>query len=471
MEDESQIDWKKSCLEWKEKCLEWERRYYDLLKRFEALEAEVKQLREQLATNSKNSSKPPSQDPFRSKRASKPSGRKQGGQPGHPGHHRSVVSPDQVAKTVDLFPSSCPNCASVAFGSQAIAIECRQVFELPEINPDVTQYNIHTCRCEKCGKHVRAEVPLEAERGFGPRLMGFLTMLAGESHLSKRKVCSITGYLGLKISLGGLCNIHKLATALLEKPFEEIKKVVLSAGNVNADETSWSLRSKRCWVWTGASPSGTFFQIDPSRSQEAFERIFGGFKNTLTSDRYGAYNSYEGQKQACLAHILRDFTKMSERSGADGAIGRILLEELKAVFGHWKKFKGLELTRAELQKAAKSHIEHIKDALSIGASAEQIGTKSQALSCDLLHRFSTLWLFLEQDGVEPTNNLAERGLRPLVIARKLSNGSQSEWGIKFNERTMTVVCTLKQQVRNVFDYLTRVFCARLEKGPSPPVFG
>jgi len=117
-----------------------------------------------------------------------------------------------------------------------------------------------------------------------------------------------------------------------------------------------------------------------------------------------------------------------------------------------------------------NHIQNINDALTVGAGAEQIGSKSQALCCGLLDRFATLWTFLEQEGVEPTNNLAERGLRPFVIARKLSNGSQSEWGIKYSERIMTVVCTLKQRAGNVFEYLTRVFYSRLEKGPAPPVF-
>jgi transposase len=457
MEDDSQINWKE--------------RYFDLLKRFEALEAEVKRLREQLGTNSKNSSTPPSQDPYRPKKPSNPSGRNQGGQPGHPGHSRVLVPSDQVTKMINLFPLSCPNCSCTKLDSQPISIEHRQVIELPEIKPDVTQYNIHTCRCKNCKKHIRADVPIEAERGFGPRLMGFLTMLGGEGHLSKRKICSITSYLGIKISLGGLANVHKLAAELLKKPFEEIKEVVLSEDNVNGDETSWSLRGKRHWIWTGASSRATFFQIDPARSQEAFKRVFDGFKNTLTSDRYGAYNLYKGKKQACLAHILRDFTKMSERSGADGAIGRILFEELKEIFDHWKKFKNAEIARLELQEVVKSHIENINDALSVGAGAEQIGSKSQAFCCDLLNRFATLWTFLEQEGVEPTNNLAERGLRPFVIARKLSNGSQSEWGIKYSERLMTVICTLKQQAGNVFEYLTQMFCSRLEKGPAPPVFG
>lgn len=456
MEDESQINWKE--------------RYFELLKRFEALEAEVRQLREQLNTNSKNSSKPPSQDPFRS-RSSKPSGRKPGGQPGHPGHRRSLIPIDQVAKIVDLFPQSCPNCSNTEFAEEAVCIESRQVIELPEIKPDVTQYNIHTCCCEKCGKHVRADVLIEAERGFGSRLMGFLTMLSGEGHLSKRKICSVTSHLGIKLSLGGLCNIHKLAAVLLQKPFEEVKEIVLAEENVNGDETGWFLRGKRCWVWTGATPKATFFQIDLSRSQEAFKRVFGGFANTLTSDRYGAYNLHVGKKQACLAHILRDFTKMSERNGADGAIGRILLEQMKEIFENWHQFKCGELTRQRLQTQTKKSIEGIKTALSIGACAEQIGSKSQALCSDLLNRFSTLWFFLEQEGVEPTNNLAERGLRPFVIVRKLSNGSQSDWGIKFSERIMTIVCTLKQHAKNVFDYLKELFFAHLSKGSAPPIFG
>lgn len=176
---------------------------------------------------------------------------------------------------------------------------------------------------------------------------------------------------------------------------------------MNGDETSWSLRGKRQWAWTGASSRATFFQIDPASSQEAFKRVFGGFKNTLTTDRYGAYNLYEGKKQVCLAHILSDFTKMSERSDADGAIGRVLLAALKEIFAYWKKFKNAEVIRLELQELAKIHIENIKNSLSIGACAEQIGSKSQALCCDLLNRFTALWTFLEQEGVEPTNNLAK----------------------------------------------------------------
>jgi len=243
--------------------------------------------------------------------------------------------------------------------------------------------------------------------------------------------------------------------------------VVLAAKNVNADETGWYLRSRRCWIWTGASPTATFFQIHSSRSREAFQRTFGTFNQILTSDRYGAYNQYTGEKQVCLAHLLRDFTKMSERVGAEGAIGRILLGELKEIFGHWKKFKHQEISRFQLQEKVRVHIENLQDALTVGAGAAQISSKGQALCYDLLDRFSTLWTFVQQEGVEPTNNLAERGLRPLVIVRKLSHGSQSEWGAQFTERLMSVVCTLRQQARNVFSYLTQLFLAYFGKDKAP----
>jgi transposase len=245
---------------------------------------------------------------------------------------------------------------------------------------------------------------------------------------------------------------------------------VLQSPNVNGDESGWYLKHKRCWIWIGATPKATFFKIDPSRSQEAFKRIFSGFKNTLTTDRYGGYNCYDGNKQACLAHIDRDFDKVAERHGVDGAIGRILSGELKLIFALWFEFKNTVLTREEMQLKAQVHIENIKTTLTVSASAEGVGNKTAAFSFDLLNRFPTLWLFLYEEGVEPTNNLAERGLRPAVIFRKLSGGSQSEWGTCFIERLLTITCTLRQRAGNVFEYLSESFEAHIRGSRAPPIF-
>lgn len=470
MEKESQINWKEHYQQLLEKIAVLEARIATLEAENLALKAENRDLREKLNISSGNSSKPPSQDPFRKTRNNTPSGKKPGGQPGHEGHKRKTYPPEEVTKTVDLKPVSCPNCSKGQFDKMPVSIDLRQVIELPEMPPEIIQYNIHTCRCVHCGKHVRADVPKEAERGFGPRLMGFVTMLTGEGHVTKRKICTLMGHLGLKISLGALCNIHKLASIVLAEPSQAIHKHVMEQEHVNGDESGWRLRRKRCWIWIGATRTATVFKIDPSRSHEAFKRIFCNFNGTLTTDRHGAYNNYEGSKQTCLAHIKRDFEKVSERPEIDGSCGHILQEQLGFVFKFWAEFKKGSIVRTALQAKAEELIENIKVTLMFAAQNAQ-NPKTVAFACNILDRFPTLWTFLYQEGVEPTNNLAERGLRPAVIFRKISGGSQCEWGLCFIERLMTVVCTLKQQTRNVFEYLTEVFRSRLEKGPAPPVLG
>ena len=310
------------------------------------------------------------------------------------------------------------------------------------------------------------DAPKEAERGFGPRLMGFVTMLTGEGHLTKRKICSITARLGLKIPLGALCNIHRLAGNLLQAPAEAIQQFVLRQEKLNADESGWRILKKRCWIWVGATSKATFFKIDLSRSSQAYRRIFGSYCGILTTDRHGAYNEHTGSKQSCLAHIDRHFEKMSERPGIDGSFGQLPESQLDLIFGLWGEFKQGVFSRPILQEKANEHIENIKAAL-IFTAREAKNSKSTALAYDLLGRFPTLWTFLFVDGVEPTNNLAERCLRPVVIFRKLSGGNQSDWGARFTERLMTVVCTLKQNAMNTFTFLTEVFAA-YQKARLPP---
>ena len=164
------------------------------------LRAEILDLKDKLNTNSSNSSQSPSQDPFRKRgKSNKASGRKQGAQKGHRGHSRDLIPPEQVQTVHNLKPNTCPDYQSNCFDDEILGTDVRQVVELPEMPPEVTQYNIHTCRCSSCGKHVKASVPNEAKYGFGPRLMGFITSLSGEFRLSKRQVVALVGKIGIKI--------------------------------------------------------------------------------------------------------------------------------------------------------------------------------------------------------------------------------------------------------------------------------
>lgn len=256
----------------------------------QAFIAEIKELKEKLNTNSSNSSKPPSQDPFRKPRKNKPKGQKRGAQKGHKGHSRKLISLDKVQTLHDLKPDACPNCRSNSFDSEIVRTEVRQVIELPEAPPDVTQYNIHTCRCSCCGKHVKADIPKETQYGFGPRLMGLVTSLSGEFRLSKRQVTALMGKIGIRICSGSVCKIHARASQILKDPYEDIKAHTLKQAHLNADETSWKTLAKKQWLWVGACEDSVFFEIKASRSAQAFREIFGSFKGGLTTDRYNAYN-------------------------------------------------------------------------------------------------------------------------------------------------------------------------------------
>lgn len=435
------------------------------------LRAENRELKDKLNTNSSNSSKPPSQDPFRKRQPKHPTGRKQGAQKGHPGHSRILIPIEQVQTVHDLRPDACPNCRSSNFDSEVLRTEIRQVFELPEISPEVTQYNIHTCRCSHCGRHVRATIPNEAKFGFGPRLMGLVTSLSGEFRLSKRQVTALVGKIGIRICSGSVCKIHARASIILQQPYEDIKKHTLNQRHLNVDETSWKTLRTRRWMWTGCGPDSVFFEIKSRRTAEAFQEVFGAFKGGITTDRHGAYNVHEGSRQLCWSHVDRDFEKISSREGFDRLVGEQLLKCKSTVFDLWHSFKTGQVQREELiDRIEKGPKADMRLWLKAGIVHQDTSTKTKATCGDFFDRFDMLWVFVYQENVEPTNNAAERNLRFGVIWRKLSFGSQSEAGERFIERVMTIAMTLRLRAKNSFEYFAKCFSGFIRGGQSPPIF-
>ena len=436
-----------------------------------ALRAKVQELEEKLNTNSSNSSKSPSQDPYRKRKGKKkPSGKKQGAQKGHQGRTRAIVPAEEVSEFREIHPLLCPDCGGNEFLREPTCTEIRQVTELPEIRPHVIQFNIHTDRCACCSQVVKADIPREAESAFGPRLKGFITLLSGEVGVTKRKIVSLIGYLNIKISVGSVCNIHHLAGKILEGAYETIKEHALEQTALNADETSWYLKGKRQWLWVITGAKSAFFKIDPYRSAEAFQRVFGEGSQTkpLTTDRFGSYNCYQGPRQYCWSHVDRDFAKIEERGDIDGLIGKRLKEEADEVFLYWRYFQEGYLTRFELQTYVETFIVPPLEALMLlGSAGQGLKPKTRGTCKSLLLNFERLWTYLYHEGVEPTNNLAERDLRPSVIQRKLSYGTQSEMGSQFIERILSVVVTFKKQAKNTFQYLADCFQAYSRDAPIP----
>jgi transposase len=247
----------------------------------------------------------------------------------------------------------------------------------------------------------------------------------------------------------------------LEGPYEKIRQFTLNQPHVNGDETSWKIKGKRCWLWIATTPKSVFFNIDPSRSTEAFRRVYGNnFDKLLTTDRYSAYNDHEGERQLCLGHIDRDFEKIEGRGGFDQTVGEYLKKEFDEIFKCWHSYKDGTISHSEMRERIENqHLAGLKVLLEIGASAANVTSKTQNTCDNLLKDFSKMWTFLKHEGVEPTNNLGERDLRHGVLWRKISFGNQSESGKIFVHRMFTIVMTLKKQAQNALDYLVKCFQA------------
>jgi transposase len=291
--------------------------------------------------------------------------------------------------------------------------------------------------------------------------MGFMAILSAEFHAPKRKVVNLLGYLNIRISIGTVCKTQALAGRFLEEPYEKIRQFTLNQPHVNGDETSWKMQGKRCWMWIATTPKSVFFKIDPSRSADAFRRVYGdNFNKLLTTDRYSSYNDHQGERQLCLGHIDRDFEKIEGRSNFDQTVGEYLKTEMDGVFKLWSLFKDGMISHAEMKEKIESqHVTSFKVLLEVGATASNVTSKTQNTCENLLKDFPNMWTFLRHEGVEPTNNLGERDLRHGVLWRKISFGNQSESGKFFVQRMLTVIMTMKKQAQNALDYIVKCFQA------------
>jgi len=434
------------------------------------LQAEVAQLREQLGRNSQNSSKPPSSDapsaPPRPKPA--PSGRKAGGQPGHTGHGRKLVPVEQVNRVLDLKPTQCNDCGALLLGEDAQPVR-HQVTELPRVEPEVTEYRQHTLTCLACGTRTQAECPPEMPSGsFGPRVqatVGYLTGRIGASQRDVEEVMQTVFHTDL--SLGSIPAQEDQVSAALAEPVQAVQTYVQQQPVQNVDETSWREKTKRAWLWINTTSWVTLFLVIATRGAKGAQQVLGTVvKSIVGSDRWSGYNWLDPQqRQLCWAHLKRDFQALVERGGASEWIGRALLEQVEKMFGLWHRVRDGTLSRADFQTAMQPIQTRVGDLLREGAVLACDKTRR---TCENLLKLEVaLWTFVRVEGVEPTNNSAERGLRRAVLWRRRSFGTQSEDGSHFVERVLTAVTTLRQQKRDVLDYLTEA-CAAAIRGDQAP---
>ncbi len=357
--------------------------------------------------------------------------------------------------------------------------------EIPPINPIVVEHRLHQLECSHCGTLTRASLPADVPvRGYGVRVVALVAVLSGLYRHSTRMVQSaMQDIFGITMSLGTVNKLRLEASDAVEEAVLEAKAYVQNSNIVGADETSFSQgnvdgcndRNRQAWLWVAVTPLVTFFQLTLSRCTDAAQNLLGeNFGGILNSDRYSAYNWVDiEQRQLCWAHLKREFIKIYERPGVSSHIGNALVQQLEKLFALWYQVRDGTLSRDEFQQLVAPIRSSIKSCLQEAADYE-IGSQEKTplaktvRTCRQLLKFEpALWLFVTVAGVEPTNNAAERAIRPAVIWRRTSFGSQTQAGSNFVQRMLTVVTTLKSQRRNVLEFMTQAVSAKRQGQPSP----
>ncbi len=434
----------------------------------QSFERRIAELEERLNKDSTNSSKPPSTDPPSLKRRppAPASGRKRGGQPGHQRKARPLVPPEQVRHVIDCKPPQCRWCHQELQGDDPGPIR-HQVAEVPPVLPVVDEYRLHRLTCPRCRTSTCATLPPGVPRGaFGPRLRAILGVLAGGYRLGKRPTRQLASdLLGLTISIGMICRLERQSAAELEAPVEELRQYVREAAVTHIDETSWWQGRDKMGLWTAVTRLVTVFVIAPSRGADVAREILGtDTKKVVISDRLKSY-AWIKRHQFCWAHLNRDFQAMIDRGGESAEVGRLLLGHSVRLFEWWHRVRDGTMARATLRSKVAMMRLSFRGDLRRGVKC---GCAKTAGTCrELLAGEAHLWTFVRVEGVEPTNNDAERALRHGVIYRKTSGGTDSEVGSRFVERMLSVVATCRQQEINVLDFLSRCYQARLDGKAAP----
>jgi transposase len=342
-----------------------------------------------------------------------------------------------------------------------------QVAEVPPVQPTVDEYRLHRLTCPRCRTSTCATLPPGVPQGaFGPRLRAILSVLAGGYRLGKRPIRQLAfDLLGLTISVGMIVRLERQAAAELEAPVEELREYVRETAVAHIDETSWWQGRDKMWLWTAVTRLVTVFTIAPSRGGDVAREILGTEAGKVViSDRLASYGWIK-RRQFCWAHLDRDFQAMIDRGGESAEVGRLLLGHSERLFDWWHRVRDGTMARATLRSKVAMMRFSFREDLRRGVKC---GCARTAGTCrELLAGESHLWTFVRVEGVEPTNNDAERALRHGVIYRKLSGGTDSEAGSRFVERMLSVVATCRQREINVLDYLTRCYQARLDGKAAP----
>jgi transposase len=433
--------------------------------RIAVLESEVAALKK----SPRNSSLPPSTEHPHAKPVPRKgkSGKNPGGQPGHAKHERALIPTADCDDVVPLKPVACRRCGAKLTGHDPAPLR-HQVWELPQIKPIITEYQRHRLTCPGCGESTCGELPPGVPHSqAGPRLVALVALLMGCFKQSKRRVALfLEQVLNQPCSPGWVVKLQDQATAALTPAYDELAKQLPAEQVLGIDESPTKQAKLKSWLWTFVASTYTVFALRTTRAATVLEELLTDtFDGVVNCDRAKMYWNV-GRPQWCWAHLKRDFQALIDHPDHQvKRLGRDLMRPTKELFRHWSRCRDGTITRIGFERLMQPIRTEIDGLLLRGVFSRN--AKLVGMCEPLYDHRDWLWTFLDVEGVEPTNNASERALRPAVIWRKLSFGTQSARGSRFVETILTVVETCHRQSRNSFEYLTAALQAHFADQPSP----
>jgi transposase len=417
-------------------CLDKQRQIDELKDELVRVKARLRYQERTAAEGPFGSSTPSSKVPVKPSSLAERQARRGGGRLGHRGHGRVAVATEGADRVQDLPGSDrCPDCGGVLQGK---GVRERTVLDCQPVRVERIVYRVHRACCPHCHRTVQPVPP-----GVLPKCQygnGLLAHVALQHYLYGATLGQLERQTG--IGVGSLIDAMAQLARWLEGVPERLIREYRQAPVKHADETPWRTDGANGYAWLFATTHLSIFRFRPSRSAAAVREVFGdkALPGVLVVDRYGGDNRVPCRMQYCYAHLLRDLTDLEKDFPDNPEVSRFVAT-LAPLLAAAMSLRGLKLSARQFAKQAKALRQHIQAVVHQPARHPAVRTY-QDIFRDKAHR---LYHWPVNAHVPADNNLAERELRPLVIARKISFGSQGQRGVRTRETLMTVLHTLRKR--------------------------
>ncbi|MBI3600358.1 MAG: IS66 family transposase [Nitrospinae bacterium] len=377
--------------------------------------------------------------------------RKRGGQKGHPGRGRKT--PERVDEVRRIYLETCPDCSSQIERSKNI--EKHTVEDIPPIEvyrAQVIRYERELQWCKKCKRRVKAkisEVIPKSRFGINVLLYVFIHKYIARSSWDTI-VWSLANWYGIQVSKGSLVGMLHRSQKWLGNRYEQILEQIRASPVKHADETGWRVDGINHWLWGFFTKEHAYYTIKESRGKGVPEKILTGshHDDVLVRDDYAAYKKLPLNHQSCWAHLLRNSSEAAKAPDASTEV-RLLHRELKKMYASLKEIIAQPFDAIERQAAYQRLSKELKGM----AEAKYFHQDAMKIQTRIANQGINLLTTLLYNNVPLTNNLAERGIRPMVVIRKISGGNRSQEGAKTHSVNMSILQTIRFQQQPIISTL------------------